>query len=83
MYRPTWSSVTLDEVEYNEAEKLQKRRGFSEAEADERASRLIEQIRRAFSDAEITDFERLEGSYGLPDPDDEHVVAAAELAGPG
>ena len=83
MYRPTWSSVTLEELEYREAEKLRERFGLSETEADRRARRLIERMRSAFSDAEITDFERLEGTYGLPDPNDEHIVAAAEVAGAG
>ena len=40
-------------------------------------------MRQAFNDAEITGWEGLEGTYGLPDPDDEHVVAAAVVAGAG
>lgn len=42
---------------------------------------LEDHERTAFSDAEVTGWEPLEGSYGLPDPDDEHVVAAAQIAG--
>jgi hypothetical protein len=43
----------------------------------------VSQIRTAFADAEITGWEAREGSYGLPDADDEHVVAAACTAGAG
>lgn len=40
-------------------------------------------MRRGFDDAEIEGWEGLEGSYGLPDPDDEHVVGAAVVGGAG
>jgi hypothetical protein len=40
-------------------------------------------MRAAFGDAEVDGWEGLEGSYGLPDPDDEHVLAAAVIAGAG
>ena len=36
---------------------------------------------QAFDDATTFGWEGLEGRYGLPDPDDEHVVAAAVVAG--
>jgi hypothetical protein len=80
MYRPAWSTVILAELEYEEAAKLT-RRGVAPTEADDRAAHLIQQMRQAFDHAEITGWEGLEGSYGLPDPDDEHVVAAAVVAG--
>ncbi|MFI5844383.1 PIN domain-containing protein [Catenuloplanes sp. NPDC051500] len=83
MYRPTWSSVVLEELEYHEAVKLHARQGLTEADAGRRAATLIERMRAAFSDAGITGFESLEGTVGLPDPDDEHVVAAAVIAGAG
>jgi hypothetical protein len=38
-------------------------------------------MRSAFDDAPVTGWEALEGTYGLPDPDDEHVVAAAVVGG--
>src|SRR6476661_6443593 len=82
MYRPAWSTVILAELEYEEAAKLT-RRGVAPTEADDRAAHLIQQMRQAFDHAEITGWEGLEGSYGLPDPDDEHVVAAAVVAGAG
>jgi len=82
MYRPVWSAVILEELEYEETAKLVKR-GSPVPEAERRANRLIQQMRAAFGDAEVSGWEGLEGSYGLPDPDDEHVVAAAFVAGAG
>lgn len=82
LYRPLWSDVLLDEVEDNEAAKLV-RRGALPADAASRAAFLRSEIVRGFPDAIVTGFEPLEGSFGLPDPDDEHVVAAAFLGGAG
>lgn len=82
VYRPVWSEAILAELEYHEALKLQNR-GTAEKDAQARAARLVDQMRTAFSDAVVTGWEPLEGSYGLPDSDDEHVVAAAQIAGAG
>lgn len=81
-YRPTWSSAILDELEYHEEAKLVKR-GIPIAEAASRAVTLIAAMRREFADAEVEGWEPLEGTFGLPDQDDEHVVAAAVIAGAG
>ncbi|WP_434968710.1 PIN domain-containing protein [Microbacterium sp. bgisy207] len=81
-YRPTWSSVNLDELEFHEEAKLVKR-GIPVTEAAGRAATLIAAMRREFADAEVEGWEPLEGTFGLPDPDDEHVVAAAVIAGAG
>lgn len=82
VYRPVWSEAILAELGYHESLKLQKR-GAEERDAGDRAARLVGQMRTVFSDAMVTGWEPLEGSYGLPDPDDEHVVAAAQVAGAG
>jgi hypothetical protein len=82
LYRPVWSSAILAELEYEEAAKWV-RRGADAHEAACRASRLISRMRMAFDDAEVSGWEALDGTYGLPDPDDEHVVAAAFVAGAG
>jgi len=82
LYRPVWSSAILAELEYEEAAKWV-RRGADKHEAACRASRLISRMRMAFDDAEVSGWEALDGTYGLPDPDDEHVVAAAFVAGAG
>lgn len=78
LYRPAWSNVVLDELEYHEAKKLCDR-SVPEEEAQRRAQHLLNQMREHFADALVTGWEPLEGTYGLPDPDDEHVVAAAVL----
>lgn len=82
MYRPVWSAVILEELEHEQTEKLIKR-GKPADEAERQARRLIEQMCVAFGDAEVDGWEGLEGTYGLPDPDDEHVLAAAVIAGAG
>lgn len=79
LYRPAWSSVVLDELAYHEANKL-RGRGVAGEEADRRARHLLGRMRTAFADAVVTGWEPLEGTFRLPDPDDEHVVAAAVLA---
>jgi hypothetical protein len=82
LYRPLWSDAILEELEEHEALKLQKY-GSPTGESAEKARSLTQQMRTAFPDAEVRGWEPFEGTYGLPDPDDEHVVAAAHLAGAG
>lgn len=82
-YRPLWSEVILDELEEHETRKLVDRQGWPKTDAAERAARLTAEMRRGFPDAIVTGWEPMEGTYGLPDPDDEHVVAAAHLGGAG
>jgi predicted nucleic acid-binding protein len=83
LYRPVWSGAVLTELEYVERAKLIERVGLDPVEADRRARRLIETMRGAFGDAEVEGWEPLNGVFGLPDPDDEHLVAAAVVAGAG
>jgi hypothetical protein len=82
LYRPLWSEAILEELEYHESVK-RIRRGEEPSRADELAGRLVGQMRVAFDDALVTGWEGLEGTYGLPDPDDEHVVATAVVGGAG
>lgn len=82
LYRPVWNAVILDELAYEERAKLIER-GVDASTATERADRLVVQMRRHFGDAQVTGWEGLDGTYGLPDPDDEHLVAAAVVGGAG
>jgi hypothetical protein len=82
LYRPAWSTVILDELEYEEARKLVER-GEDEAKAAARAGYLIRRMTAAFNDAQVSGWEGLDGTYCLPDPNDEHVVAAAVVGGAG
>lgn len=80
MYRPLWSTVILEELEYHQARKLVGR-GVAEDTAAQRARQLIGRMCLVFDDAVVVNWESLEGSFGLPDPDDEHVVVAAAVVG--
>ncbi|HTX01403.1 MAG TPA: PIN domain-containing protein [Acidimicrobiales bacterium] len=80
LYRPLWSSAVLAELGEHEELKLV-RRGVDPKVARVRASRLVEQMTAVFEDALVEGWQELEGSYGLPDADDEHIVAAAVVAG--
>lgn len=82
LYRPLWSTAILDELEYHEAAKLQ-RRGISKGEASASAHALVTRMADAFEDACVNGWEPLNGTYRLPDPDDEHLVAAAVVGGAG
>ena len=82
LYRPLWSSVILDELQLHEVQKLVGR-GEDPNAAAARAQHLIDQMTTAFDDALVENWEPLDGTFGLPDPDDEHVVAAALVGGAG
>lgn len=82
LYRPIWSTGILDEVVECEVRKRVKR-GAEPAAAELAAKRLIASMNDAFDDSCITGWEGLVGTYGLPDPDDEHVLAAAVVGGAG
>ena len=69
-------------MEVNEELKRIKR-GDSNEDAEAKARHLAEQMRTHFADSIVTDWEGLEGTFGLPDPDDEHVLAAAIVGGAG
>ncbi len=80
LYRPLWSSAILDELRYHDAQKLVDR-GHAPVLAGQIAQRLVDQMSSAFNDAMVANWEGLEGTFGLPDVDDEHVVAAALVGG--
>jgi hypothetical protein len=82
LYRPLWSEAILDELYRHEQRKLI-RRGGEAVLARQAAEHLLDRMNAAFADAVVTGWEPLEGSFGLPDADDEHVVAAAVIGGAG
>lgn len=82
LYRPVWSSVVLEELRYEQEAKLI-RREVDAARAAERASYLVSRMEDQFEDALAHGWERLDGTFGLPDRNDEHVVASAVVGGAG
>ncbi len=82
LYRPLWSTAILAELEFHERRKLLER-DTGEAQAEQRARRLVARMEAAFRGATVLGWEPLEGSFGLPDKDDEHVLAAAVMGGAG
>ncbi|TCM49431.1 PIN domain-containing protein [Kribbella sp. VKM Ac-2568] len=77
LYRPLWSAAILEELQYCEIDKLTGKYGIPQDEAESRAARLIETMRDHFDDAEVQNWESYDGTFGLTDPNDEHVIAAA------
>ncbi len=68
LFRPQWSNRILDETE----------KAISQiTKGDSDGSRQRAEIERAFPEALVTGFETFEDKLGLPDPDDNHVLAAA------
>jgi hypothetical protein len=79
-FRPVWSERTLVELGYAERAKLVSR-GTTNAEAAGRSIRLVLEMRRAFADAVVGEIHGATVPHvGLPDRDDEHVLAAARVA---
>lgn len=86
IYRPLWSGEILAELQQNEERKLREMSSWSGIEPEEaawRAGRLVINMEEAFPDAQVSRWEPLEGTFGLPDHDDEHVLAAAVIGGAG
>ena len=74
LYRPLWSTNILEEVRKNLQEKL--------GRTAEQAQRRIAAMRTAFPEAEISvPPELLKAFESLPDPNDRHVLAAANRGG--
>lgn len=82
LYRPIWSSTILDELVEHEALKRIKY-GAQREPAERAAQRLVSAMDYSFDDSCVSGWEGLVGTYGLPDPDDEHVLAAAVVGGAG
>lgn len=74
-FRLRWSKTILDETERALA-KLHHQRGNSDGDA--RARKAIAAMTKAFPEAMVEDFAQLLANpLELPDPNDEHVIAAA------
>lgn len=82
LYRPLWSEAILEELHLHEQLKLVDR-GSERTAALKSARALVAAMRTSFGDPLVTGWEPLDGSFGLPDRDDEHVVAAAVVSGAG
>jgi hypothetical protein len=78
VYRPLWSSEILAELDRTLRLLLAKREA-SRDQADAYLAQLFRQMETAFPDALVTDWEALAQTTQLPDPDDRHVVAAAQV----
>ena len=78
-YRPVLTEDILFEIEYVEARKLEGR-GTTQSEAERRAAYLVNQLRTNF-DVECDSRVSLIAPVGLPDPNDEHLIAAAVAGG--
>jgi len=82
IYRPLWSDQILEELQHEETRKLLKR-GSTQVEAESRAALLIATMQAAFDDSCVSGLDSFTQKFGLPDPNDEHVVGAAHIGGAG
>lgn len=74
-YRLRWSQQVLDETE-KAIGKILERKGAADPESHATKARSV--MEAAFEEADVGDFSRfLPVAKGLPDPNDEHVLAAA------
>jgi len=78
-YRPVWNDIILTEVAYRERER-HREFGLSQTKANQMAAALVAQMTKAFDDSLVDGWQQLEGTFGLPDPNDEHVLATAVTA---
>ena len=78
-FRPVWNDVVLAEVAHQERGRHEKF-GTSTTKARQIAADLIKHMTEAFDDSMISGWEHLDGTFGLPDPHDEHIVATAIIA---
>ncbi len=78
VYRPLWSSEILAELDRTLRLLLAKREA-SQDQTDAYLAQLFRQMETAFPDALVSDWESLAQTIQLPDPDDRHVVAAAQV----
>jgi len=69
----------LGEIAYGERMRHQ-RFGLSKTESRRLANTVIERMTMVFDDSMIDNWQPLEGSFGLRDPNDEHAVATAVVA---
>lgn len=77
-FRPLWSEPILDELHCTQVYKKLDQ-GWVSSAADEYADHLIQRMMLHFPDACVAGWEPLEGTFGLRDPYDEHVLAAAVM----
>jgi predicted nucleic acid-binding protein len=74
-FRVRWSEPILDET-VRAITKILQKKGLDDASS--RASKAVSNMKSAFEDAMVTDFDKLKCvCEGLPDPGDAHVIAAA------
>ena len=76
MYQPRWSPVILGETRHA-IRSLRDAKGQDKEQTEAYIAHLFSETERSFPDSSITGWEHLEGTFGLRDPQDEHVVAAA------
>ena len=73
LYRPRWTDKIMEEW----TSKLLERR----SDLQDDIPRVVEQMNRAFPEAQIEGYETIMGALELPDPNDLHVLAATIKGG--